>query len=135
MTNLLSGGVGLVARGATESEIFEKKDRMLRFIRAADNKHKRIIEGMSGLRGLKPMLSSTRHQFKIGISKCVDEVGVAATMGHASVEIHSRNYGLERGGSKLTVKEKTAYKLVVSSEESRVLVAKKEHTSVFTKIR
>lgn len=118
MRVLLRKRVGLISEFDDEEGIIEKKDDMLSIIRTASNRHNELLKGIIYKGMMKPTLSSTRHQFKIGMSAVGDGLSVASCMGHASSETHERSYGNRKGGLKISKRELSTYSSIVPSQES-----------------
>lgn len=122
MRSLLAKEVDIITIFDDEDSIEDKKKSMMKFLMLAANRHRKILDSASVVRGRKPKLSSTRHQFKIGLSVADDEIGVAAAMGHSSVGTHLRHYGDRRSDLGIKKNDTKFYKNLSATEESKSLV-------------
>ena len=131
--DLLKERVGLISEFDGSDEVIQKKKEMLNFLRVANHSHNKLLKGIVAKGRMQPKLSSTRHQFKIGLSESTGSVGIAAAMGHSSTETHGRNYGTKRGGLLVSDNEQDVYRAISPSDESMEKVRTPSRVNILTR--
>ena len=131
MHKILKSRVGLISEFDESDDVSLKKKEMLSFIRIANLSHNKLLKGVVAKNRMQPKLSSTRHQFKIGLGETNGSVGIAAAMGHSSTETHGRNYGTKKGGLLVGDNEKNVYQTILPASESMEKVRTPSRNNVF----